>query len=362
MKSSTIWGAVAASALLAALAEAGPVDLSDSGKATEPELTPAVVAPPSSPGRLTAIEENPTFSPNGKDRHYTNGVEVAYTTGQLADASLWSQPIRLLSGFLFNRPTSLTDNRLEWTVLGQSIFTPEDHTRANPDPKDRPFAGWLYTGLNFIQNTDDRQLTSLEILAGVVGPWGLGRQVQNAVHHILGEALVSGWNYQLHNEPGIMISWDRRWRCNHDLGGGYSWELIPEVGATVGNVLTYAEVGGLARLGRGLKADWGPDMVRPGYSGTSYFSAERANVNWGFDVYGGAQGRAVALNIFLDGNNFKDSRSVAKTNGVADLIAGIELFYRDRFRAGFTFVARTPEFYKQTGLDQFGGFNVSVGF
>jgi lipid A 3-O-deacylase len=359
MKACTIGAFVAASALLAALAQAGPFELSNPGKETE--LTPAV-APPSSLGRLTAIEENATFSPNGKDRHYTNGAKVAYTTGQLADSSLWGQPIRLLSGSLFNRPTSLTDNRLEWTVLGQSIFTPEDHKRADPDPKDRPFAGWLYTGLQFIQNTDDKQLTSLEVLAGVVGPWALGRPVQNGVHHLLGQGLVRGWGHQLHNEPGVMMAWDRRWRCNHELGGGYSWELIPEVGATVGNVLTYAEVGALARIGRGLKADWGPDTVRPGYSGTSYFSAERANVTWGFDVYGGVQGRAVAVNIFLDGNNFKDSRSVAKTNGVADLMAGIELFYRDRFRAGFTFVARTPEFYKQTGLDQFGGFNVSVGF
>ncbi|MBV9491813.1 MAG: DUF2219 family protein, partial [Verrucomicrobia bacterium] len=172
MKTSMIFWLLAASSLLATVAHAGSLDLSDAGKAAEPEPTPALSsAPPSSPGRLTAIEENPTFSPNGKDRHYTNGATLAYTTGQLADSSFWSQPIRLLSGFLFNRPTSLTDNRLEWTVLGQSIFSPEDHTRSNPDPKDRPFAGWLYTGLNFIQNTDDRQLTSLEILAGVVGPW-----------------------------------------------------------------------------------------------------------------------------------------------------------------------------------------------
>ena len=39
---------------------------------------------------------------------------------------------------------------------------------------------------------------------------------------------------------------------------GYSWEIIPDAGLTAGNVFTYAEAGFLVRIGRGLKADWGP--------------------------------------------------------------------------------------------------------
>jgi lipid A 3-O-deacylase len=351
--------------LLVGSVPAGPAELGEDGKkavvGTEPKLTLAP-APPFSPGRLTAVEENPTFAPNGKDRHYTNGAKLAYTTGQLSPSSLWNAPIAWLGGSLFNRPTSLTDNRLEWTIFSQSIFTPENHGRGNPDPEDRPYAAWLHGGFTFIQNTDDKQLTSFDVQVGVVGPWALGRQVQNGFHSVFGEQPVRGWSHQIHNEPGITVSWDRHWRCNHELGGGYSWEVIPEVGATAGNVFTYAEAGALARVGRGLKADWGPDMLRPGLTGTSYFSAERAGVNWGYDVYGGLQGRAVAVNVLLDGNSFKDSRSVAKIPGVADFVAGIEWFYRDTVRLGFTFVVRTPEFYKQRGVDQFGGFNLSFGF
>jgi hypothetical protein len=77
---------------------------------------------------------------------------------------------------------------------------------------------------------------------------------------------------------------------------------------------------------------------------------------FGWDFYVGAQARAVALNIFLDGNTFQNSRSVVKEPVVGDLIVGAELFSIGGLRFGFSLVARTPEFRKQAGLDNFGSF------
>jgi lipid A 3-O-deacylase len=125
----------------------------------------------------------------------------------------------------------------------------------------------------------------------------LGRQVQNSVHNLFGFHSVRGWNFQLGNEFGFTASWERKWRFNHELGEWYSWEIIPDAGVTAGNVFTYAEAGFLVRLGRGLKADWGPEMIRPGYSGSSYFSGERAGVKFGWDFYVGAQARAVSRSL-----------------------------------------------------------------
>src|ERR1700730_6222539 len=319
---------------------------------------------PASPSQLNAVEENPTLSPHGDDRHYTNGIKLSYTTGPLSETSIWNAPPRWLgdSTFLFRAQTSETDDRLEWTILGQSIFTPQKHRVSDPSLNDRPYAGWLYTGLNFIQDFDAQQLTSLEFLGGIVGPWALGRQVQNNVHALFGEQLARGWNHQLRNEFGFTASWKRKWRFNHDLGNGYSWEIIPDAGITAGNVFTFAESGILVRWGRGLKADWGPEMIRPGYSGTSYFSGDRAGVKFGWDFFFGAQGRAVAWNIFLDGNIFQNSRSVVKEPIVADLIIGTELFSKGGFRFGCSLVARTPEFRKQRGMDNFGSFNGTYAF
>ena len=103
-------------------------------------------------------------------------------------------------------------------------------------------------------------------------------------------------------------------------------------------------------------------MIRPGYSGSSYFSGQRSGVKFGWDFFAGAQARAVALNIFLDGNTFQDSRSVVKEPVVADLIVGAELFSINGFRFGFSLVARTPEFRKQTGMDNFGSFHGVCAF
>jgi lipid A 3-O-deacylase len=319
---------------------------------------------PASPSMLSAVEENPTVSPHGDDRHYTNGIKLSYTTGSLGESSVWNEPTRWLGDytFLFHRQTGETDDRLEWTILGQSIFTPQDHRVSNPSLSDRPYAGWLYTGLSFVQDADARQLTSLEFLGGIVGPWALGRQLQNNVHALLGEQLARGWNHQLGNEFGFTASWERKWRFNHELGKGYSWEIIPDAGITAGNVFTFAEAGFLVRWGRGLKADWGPEMIRPGYSGTSYFSGDRAGVKVGWDLFFGTQGRLVARNIFLDGNSFQNSRSVVKEPVVGDLVIGAELFSARGLRFGFSLVARTPEFRKQRGIDNFGSFDGAYTF
>jgi lipid A 3-O-deacylase len=197
----------------------------------------SVIKPPSSPFRVTVVEENPTMAVFGRDRHYTNGFKLALTSSQLVDDSIWNAPVRLLrSIYVFNRPSNVTDNRLEWTPAAQDIFTPQDHTHKSVTPNDRPFAGWLYAGFDWIQNDNDQQLTSFEVQAGIVGPWAVGRQVENTVHDIVNIDRVHGWRAQLGNEFGAVGFWERKWRFNHDLGNGYSWEMIPGVELAAGNI------------------------------------------------------------------------------------------------------------------------------
>ncbi len=348
------WGLVLALIGLTGWVQAGSLDMN--------QVSTQSIEPASSPFRVTIVEENPSLV-YGRDRHYTNGFKLALTSRQLADDSIWNAPIRLLRGIhVFNPQTAGTDDRLEWTPVAQDIFTAQDHTHKFASPNDRPFAGWLYAGLNWIQNVDDQQLTSFEVQAGIVGPWALGRQVENGFHDIVNIGRVHAWRFQLGNEFGAVGFWDRKWRFNHDLGNGYSWEIIPGIELAGGNIFTYAGVNALVRWGRGLKANWGPDMIRPGYAGTSYFSAERGGVTFGYDVYLGIQGRLVAQNIFLDGNTFQHSRSVDKEIAVGDALVGAEMFCKDYFRGGFTFLLRSNEFTKQTGPDTFGGLYVSFAF
>jgi hypothetical protein len=77
-------------------AEAGP----------ENENQISVIQQPSSPFRVTVVEENPTFALFGRDRHYTNGFTLALTSGQLVDDSIRNAPVRLLRAiYVFNRPS-----------------------------------------------------------------------------------------------------------------------------------------------------------------------------------------------------------------------------------------------------------------
>ena len=314
-------------------------------------------------GRLNVIEENDFFF--STDKHYTQGLKLSWVTAQLADESFLNAPIKVLRKYLFlfsTRETDL-DDRLEWTILGQSLFTPGNIHLDNPDPRDRPYAGWRYGGFDFIQNAADRRLDSFELQFGVVGSAALGRQTQNDFHQFIASAKAKGWSHQLANEFGFNASWERKWRLGIELPNKFGFEFIPEVGGTAGNVLTYGELGGLCRFGRGLKANWGPELIRPAYSGTGYFEAARAkDVGLGFSVFAGAQGRAIARNIFLDGNSFASSRSVPKNYLVADLIFGVELFYSNNFRVAATGVIRSSEFHNQGGWDKFDSINVSFEF
>lgn len=312
-------------------------------------------------GRLTLIEENDSIV-FPTDRYYTQGFAFAYLTGDIEDDSIWDSPFSGLESLgAFGTPEAESSRRYEF-IFGQSIFTPEDTDRSNPDPDDRPYAGWLYGGIGFIQDTDRRQLDHLELLVGIVGPGAQARPAQNDWHQFIGVADAEGWDYQLDNEPGVMLSYGRKWRFIQPLAGGFAVDAIPELGVTAGNVMTYGEAGGILRFGRNLEADYGAPRIRPALSGTSYFNGDYLEDPFGFYVWIGAQGRAVARNIFLDGNTFEDSRDVDKEILVGDISGGVALFWDRSIRldAGFTY--RTKEFEGQDDEAKFANVNLSIGF
>ena len=72
-------------------------------------------------------------------------------------------------------------------------------------------------------------------------------------------------------------------------------------------------------------------------------------------------GKAVARNILLDGNTFRDSPSVDKKPFVADLIGGIGMIIH-RYKITYSYVYRTKEFETQKDEEQFGAVSVSFTF
>jgi hypothetical protein len=70
-----------------------------------------------------------------------------------------------------------------------------------------------------------------------------------------------------------MLSYERLWRLPLTGNPNNGIDIVPQLGATAGNVMTDGQVGGLLRIGKGLQADYGPIRVRPALSGTDYFDS-----------------------------------------------------------------------------------------
>ena len=328
---------------------------------------PAAAAPDN--GTLSMQVENDFFTPGNKDRHYTNGLRLDWlpTPSPADDQGFVERAARALP-FIGDLGSA---QHVGWT-LGQSLFTPQNTQTTAALPKDRPYAGWLYAGLTLIKNNkaDPEALLSLDEIdtlefdLGVVGRAALGQQVQRNFHRwAFSNEDPKGWKHQLKSEPGLLISYDHKWRALAQANIGHlGIDFTPSVGGDLGNVQIDASAGAMLRVGRDLPADYGPPRIRPGLSGSNYFLSDSdSGRRFGWYLFGGVEGRAVARNIFLDGNSFADSQSVEKKTFVADIQAGVALIVYG-VRLTVTEVVRTQEFVGQRGDDAFGAVSASFNF
>jgi len=312
---------------------------------------------PEAKGVFSLAVENDSLS-SGADRNYTSGIKLAYVS------PAEGVPDWLRGAGEFTRAISGSSPNFWGMAIGQSIFTPEDIS-ANPAPADQhPYAGWLYMQIMLGVEEDrsdgrsPRYMDTYEFEFGVTGPWAQGEESQRGIHEWLGAPDPQGWDSQLENEFAFAVSMDRRWRAVRafiDVPGGLEFDLTPSVGATLGTMRTEARLGAIARLGWRIDNDYGPPRVRPSLSGVEHFSGGR--LSW--SIFAGVQGRAVARNLFLDGNTWEDSASVDRNTWVGDFQTGFSVSAGD-WRLAYTYVWRTEEFSTQPTRQDFGALAISV--
>ena len=299
--------------------------------------------------------ENDLFG-STNDRHYTHGMRYSWTSDEHRLPAWWCQ--------LSCRLTFLPQSGAVRTSLavGQSMFTPEDITTNALQPNDRPYAGWLYFSGGFvIEDSAHKDLHTVEFTAGIIGPQSYADETQIRWHELIGSPRPDGWSNQLSNEPGLILSYERKRRYELPMGIALAPEtdLTPHFAVNLGNVRTDASFGLTFRLGSGLANDYGAPRIQPSLSGSGFFRPQEGRFNW--YVFAGSEVRAVARNIFLDGNTFADSPSVDKQPLVADIQAGLVMSYGD-WRMSFTQIFRTQEFEGQDDPDRFGAISLSVRF
>ncbi|MCH8491544.1 MAG: lipid A deacylase LpxR family protein [Oceanicaulis sp.] len=304
------------------------------------------------PRWIAAIQvENDLFG--GTDANYTSGVRFAVLSPQDAAPEWVLAAARALP--FFDR-----DGRKRVSfALGQSMFTPENLDLSPPDPRDRPYAGWLYGSIGLVSVTDER-MDNLLFTVGVVGPGSRAKQTQKTVHNLIGSPDPRGWDQQLRNEPGIILEYERKWRnIIRPFGiAGFEADASPHVGFALGNVFTHAAAGMTFRLGTDLRADFAPPRVRPSLPGSTFFEPRR---KVGGYFFLGAEARAVGRNIFLDGNTFRDGPSVDREVLVGELQAGIAIT-TPGVRYSYTHVVRTREFSETNDFTTFGALSVAFRF
>lgn len=314
--------------------------------------------------------ENDVFNRIGRsDRDYTNGVRFGWLSPALPDLPDPLARLTTFPTFFGEAPVSSVTRRVGIS-FGQNLYTPQDTETSAPIPNDRPYSAWLYSSFA-LQQTYKRfdprtnkeepvRLDTLQLDLGLIGPAAGGEFVQNNFHRLIGVPTANGWANQLHNEPTIGLTFERRWRTNRGVvfeDPKLEYDVVPRLGIALGNAATYASVGGTIRIGKDLRNDFGPARARPALPGSEGFIGK----GFGWYFFFGAGGEAVARNIFLDGNTDGNSLSVTHRPFVGEAQAGIVLLING-MRISYTQVLRTPEFFERDRWDQFGSINVTFRY
>ena len=300
---------------------------------------------------FTFTFENDLFG-SGTDENYTNGVRLGYFKLGAEIPEFIKNIANMIPTFGINQTTSV------FYSIGQNLYTPENITARVHDPDDRPYAAFLYGSAGLMSVSRDH-IDEVELTLGVVGPAALGRQVQETVHDLIDADDPSGWDEQLENELGVIVSWQRRWPETHQKElGDFLLRGQPHIALSLGNVYTYAGAGYSVQFVP-TKFRWqgDPSRVRPAVPGTGFFYVPEKRFAW--SLFASGETRAIARNIFLDGNTFETSPSVDKEHFVTDLAGGVSFIY-GRARLSYSLNWRSREFDNQDDPSLFGA--ISLGY
>lgn len=322
--------------------------------------------------------ENDEFLPqvgDRTDRFYTNGLRLE----RLAPPAQSDR--RLLPGISHPDWCLLCGGAIKRAevntgyAIGQSMYTPEDISVVAPQRNDRPWGGFLWVSRIARANHEERSLKAqrqdrIEISLGIVGPASLAGEAQRWWHRdIVSAQRPEGWHNQLRNEPVVQLRYDAALRWPRKEGG--LADVVPRIRANVGNALTSVETDLTVRIGYNLTG-FGIHSVGPDSSPSPAAESVTGRTNdlvrggWrpSFNLFVRGGAKAIAHNIFLDGNSFaRNEIDIRRKPFVSEFAAGFELRLW-RLALTYQVVRRGSEFSRQKLGDappqKYGSFSLAL--
>lgn len=303
------------------------------------------------------------------DRNYTNGAKLSWVSPDLTeyrDAGTLPGIIYRISDFIPFIHAPHTQRNVAINI-GQNMYTPADISVPDPDPLDRPYAGWLYFGVGF-HNKTERWLDIVELNIGVTGSWSMAEETQKFVHkHIRGNIIPQGWDHQIGREVVVNLVGERKvrfWRLGEERG--HAADAFVHFGGSLGTLYTFANAGFTVRTGWNLPSDFGSSPIRIAGDVNAPAASDdprlEGGAGWGIHFFGSMDQRAVLFDATLDGNLFGDDVSVDKKPFVTDLSFGVSLVVWN-WKLSCAQVARSREYRTQKDdWHRFGSFSLSYTY
>ncbi len=283
------------------------------------------------------------------DRNYTQGSRVTWHS-DAGDMPSWAHRVADAMG---GRDENAIARRFGLAV-GQEIYTPDAISSRKQITNDRPYAGWMY-GSAFVTTASESRERSVELRAGMVGPSAQAQEAQTWWHSKLRIRIPRGWQYQLRDEPAFMLRYEERLR---PFGYRRHLDMVPHANAAIGNLATYAGAGATVRVGL-LPNDFGPGATtRSGMGEARTQGVGRPAPRVHLYAFARAEGRAVARDLFLDGNTFQAGNRVTRIPFVGEAQMGVGARWRS-VGVRYLFSYTTNQFREHPDAHRYGSFAIS---
>ncbi len=210
------------------------------------------------------------------------------------------------------------------TAVSQLIQTPADLSRRELIKDDVPYAAALTVQEVWYAFNDD-EFRGFEVAFGLLGPFALGREIQDYSHKLTGNGLPQGWSNQLETEPLVNFNYKGKQKVLQWHGkDALAMDIAINGDVGLGNMYTQLSLGLEMRFGHNMPTGFAYIPVPVGTN--MHYNASLKAADAQEDSYYVTlllSERAFAHNIFLDGNTYRNSHSVDKETRVGLVVAGL---------------------------------------